>query len=113
MASGASSAGGSNHPAGGGLGGAFWPSPSATAHSPPTVVGTASLRNPNRCSTASDTSIASRLSMPSWRNVVSAVFSSAASGRFSFSSIICATAAFVSVFTFERSNSCAAATGGG
>ncbi|MBX9716516.1 MAG: hypothetical protein K2X42_07980, partial [Burkholderiaceae bacterium] len=41
-----------HHPPRGGFGGAFCANPSASAHRPPTVVGTASEPNPNRWSTA-------------------------------------------------------------
>src|SRR5262249_55581409 len=61
--------------------------PSPSAHNCPIVVGTDSPVNPKRCSTCRDTSMASRLSMPSLANVVSAAFSSGASGRLIFSSM--------------------------
>ena len=95
--------GGWNHFSGGGLTSLCSTIPSASAQSWPTVNGMTSPVNPYRCSTSSVTSIASRLSNPSWMNVVSAVFSSSVNGRLSRSDRISATASFVAGFTFPRS----------
>ena len=72
-----------------------------------------SPEKPNRCSTASVTSIASRLSRPSCMNVVSATFSRSVERPLQLLlDDAAATAAFVSGFTFDRSNSAAAGGGG-